>query len=152
MHDLWDILSSIATIIGAGVVTYTAILAIRQLKEMTRSRNLEAMLQVYELISSESARTLRRYIYENLISKPEDTTEEEHRIIEEVSVVRDRVGALVRAGLVPEDLLFQSHARMITRIWDKLEPYIAYHRQAHPEHVSYFENLANSARRYQEQN
>lgn len=147
-HGFWNYLSSFATIAGAGVVIYTALLAVRQLKEMTRSRNLEAMLRVYEMISSENARTLRRYIYESLLSDPEDISPEEQRIIEEVSVLFDRVGALVDAGLVPEDLLFQSHGRMISRIWDRLEPYISHYRQIHPGHVSYFESLARAARQY----
>jgi hypothetical protein len=103
------------------------------------------MLQVYELVSSEKARTLRKFVHENLISKPEDTTPEERQIIEEVSVVFDRVGALVSAGLVPQELLFQSHARMISRIWSRLEPYIIHYRQVHPGHVGYFESLAKGA-------
>jgi hypothetical protein len=106
------------------------------------------MLQVYELVSSEKARTLRKFVHENLISKPEDTTPEERQIIEEVSVVFDRVGALVSAGLVPQELLFQSHARMISRIWSRLEPYIIHYRQVHPGHVGYFESLAKGAQQY----
>jgi peroxiredoxin family protein len=61
--DFWNILSSVATVLGFAVVIYTTVVALGQLKEMTRARHLEAMLQVYEMIGSEEARKHRKYVY-----------------------------------------------------------------------------------------
>src|ERR1051325_4529892 len=72
--NFWSILASIATVLGFAVVSYTAIIALGQLKEMTKARHLEAMLQVYEMIGSESARKHRKFIYTELKSAPEALT------------------------------------------------------------------------------
>ncbi|HUC24576.1 MAG TPA: DUF4760 domain-containing protein [Streptosporangiaceae bacterium] len=148
---LWNILASVATIVAAIVVSFAAYLAVRQLKEMTKSRNLEGMLRIYEMIASEDARRSRRFIYEKLKSEPQDVSDEERRYVEDVSVMFDRVGALAEAGLIPEALLFQSHGEVITRMWDRLEPHILYRRRqpGNATHVSHFEKLAMSARKYQ---
>jgi hypothetical protein len=146
-QGFWSDLASLAGIIGAGVVIYAAVVAVRQLKEMARSRNLEAMLRVYELIASKEARASRRFIYTELSSEPDAVTSEELDKIEEVSVTFDRVGALVGAGLVPADLLFASHRDMIIRAWDRLAPYVAYHRlQRYAAYARHFEQLAGLAR------
>jgi hypothetical protein len=38
--DFWNILSSVATVLGFAVVIYTTVVALGQLKEMTRARHL----------------------------------------------------------------------------------------------------------------
>lgn len=147
---LWSAVSSAATVTGAVVVVYAAIVAVRQLKEMTRTRYLEAMLRVYELISSDDARDTRRYIYSELRSTPDALTLEEQRQVEKASVLLDRVGSLVAAGLVPADLVLSSHSTMIANLWDRLEPYIRFHRsQRYESYVRYFEELAIAAKSFQ---
>jgi hypothetical protein len=146
----WNVLASIATIIAAIVVVFAAYLTVRQLAEMTKSRHLEGMLKVYEMIGSDEARRSRRYIYEKLRSEPESVSESERSHIEEVSVLLDKIGALTESGLIPGALLFESHGVMIVRIWERLEPYILYYRQFRgPKYVRHFERLAVSAQRYE---
>lgn len=148
-QSFWSSAASIATIIGAGVVIYAAVVAVGQLKETTKTRHLEAMLRVYDMIASPGARASRRFIYSELKSAPGKVTSEEREKIEEVSVMFDRVGALVSAGLVPEDLLFASHREMIIRSWDKLAPYVEYSRlHRYPSFATYFELLASMARNH----
>ena len=149
-QNFWSIFASIATIIGVGVVICAALLALRQLRETTRARHLEAMLRVYEMIGSEDARSSRRFIYTQLKSNPEKITPQEQEKIEEVTVALDRIGTLVSANLVPKKLLFSSHCEMVILCWDKLSPYIMY-RRLHlddPTYATYFERLAGSARDY----
>jgi hypothetical protein len=149
-QNFWSSAASVATIIGAGVVIYAAVVAVGQLKEMTKTRHLEAMLRVYDMIASPEARASRRFIYSDLRSAPGKVTSEEREKIEDVSVMLDRVGALVSAGLVPQDLLFASHREMIIRSWDKLAPYVAYNRlHRYPSFASHFEQLASLARNHQ---
>ncbi|MFZ2361603.1 MAG: hypothetical protein WA040_19845 [Anaerolineae bacterium] len=147
--DFWSTLSSAATILGFAVVIYTAVVALGQLKEMTRARHLEAMLQVYEMIGSEEARKHRRFIYTELESKPEELTPSERKHVEQVSVTFDRIGKLVESGLIPRDELLESHCEVIIRSWKKLEPYILYHRHiVGGRHAQYFEHLAATAQEY----
>jgi len=149
-QNFWSNLASIATIIGAFVVICAALIAVSQLREMTKARHLEAMLRVYDMIGSEKARSSRNFIYTQLRSKPDTVTPEEREKIEEVSVMLDQVGSLVKAGLVPSDALFESHCEMITLSWKRLAPYIL-HRRRHLDSTfaSHFEQLAESARIYQ---
>lgn len=147
---LWSDLASIATIISAIVVIGAALLAVQQLREMSKARYLEGMLRVYDLIASEDARASRRFIYGELTSKPEAITAKEQEKVETVSVLLDRVGALVSAGLVPKDLLLASHHDMFIRSWDKLAPYIFYRRlHGDASYVIHFEQVADMARNFQ---
>jgi hypothetical protein len=149
-QNFWSGAASVATIIGASVVIYAAVVAVGQLKEMTKARHLEAMLRVYDMIGSPEARASRRFIYGELRSAPGRVTAEERENIEEVSVMLDRIGALVSAGLVPRDVLFASHREMIIRSWEKLAPYVTYNRlHRYPSFASHFEKLASLARNYQ---
>ena len=149
-QGFWSVAASAATIIGAAVVIYAAVVAVGQLKEMTKTRHLEAMLRVYDMIASPEARASRRFIYSELRSAPGRVTAAEREKIEEVSVMLDRVGALVSDGLVPKDLLFASHREMIIRSWEKLAPYVRHNRlHRYPSFAIYFEKLADMARNHQ---
>jgi hypothetical protein len=147
--DFWSMLASIATVLGVIVVIPTAIIALRQLKEMTKARHLEAMLQVYEMIGSESARKHRKFIYTELKSAPEALTSDEREHVEQISVTFDRIGKLVASDLIPKDELLSGHCEVIIRSWNKLEPYILHHRKVIGNyHAKHFETLANLAQEY----
>ncbi|MFZ4658456.1 MAG: DUF4760 domain-containing protein [Caldilineaceae bacterium] len=147
--NFWATLASIATVLGFAVVIWAAFVALAQLKEMTRSRHLEAMLQLYEMIGSDQARADRRYIYSKLKSSPENLSSEEWDYVEKVSVIFDRIGNLANHGLVPKDEFFESHCEIIIRSWTKLEPYIRYRRRLYGgRFANQFEQLANNASKY----
>lgn len=147
--NLWSTLASIATVIGVGFVIPTAVVALRQLKEMTKARHLEAMLKVYEMIGSESARKQRKFIYTELKSTPEELTFDEREQVEQICVAFDRIGILVGSDLIPKDELFAGHGQVIIRTWTKLEPYIKHHRKMIGNyHAKHFEALAALAQEY----
>ncbi|WP_305785328.1 hypothetical protein [Symbioplanes lichenis] len=103
-QQTWSIAASIAAVIGAVVVVCAALLTIRQLREMTKARHLAAMLQIYELIGSPDARAARRRIYRELKSEPSEVTNREREAIDDVAIILDRVGLLVKAELVPAEI------------------------------------------------
>lgn len=145
----WELLSSIVTVLGFFVLTYTAVVTLRQLKEMTKTRHLEGMLKVYEMIGSDEARKKRRYLYTQLSTKPENLTLEEREIIENVSVTFDRVGKLVEAGLVPRNELLASHCEIFIRTWRTVEPHIlSFRKVIGGRYVEHFEKLAKEAETY----
>lgn len=147
--DFWSMLADISTALGFGMVIYAAIVGLTHLREATRTRHLEAMLRVYEMIGSKHARAQRRFIYTQLRSTPEDLTPEEREVVEEVSVTFDKIGNLVEKGLVPEDELMTTHCEIFIRAWQTLEPYIMHYRQLISEnHVKSFERLYRIALDY----
>ena len=145
----WNIVASVAVVIQSLVVVCGIILAVNQLKEMTKTRHLEAMLRVYDMIGSPEARKQRRFIYAELKSKPGKLTSEEQEIMEQVSVTLDRIGKLAESGLMPQDDLLEGHYEVFIRTWKKLEPYIRHHRQiAGNRWVQHFEKFAKIAEDY----
>lgn len=150
---VWSILASMATVLGFVVVSYTAVVAMKQFREMTKSRHLEAMLKVYDKISSQEARNQRRFIYSRLKSPPEEITEEEREQVEQVSITMDNIGKLVKDGLVPAHELLDSHCEVFVRTWKKLHPYILHHRKIiGGRHVEHFEWLAVIAQQHYHKN
>lgn len=152
--SFWITLGSIVALLNFSVICYAAIITLKQLKEATRFRHLQAMLQVYEQIGSNDARASRRYIYTELTSPPGDETSVDRFHIETVSVALDRIGVLVKSKLVPETELFSGHWEMIVRCWRQLKPHIEHHRATlqSSSHVIHFEQLALSAEAYGQRN
>ncbi len=147
--EFWSIVSSVGTVVGVAVVIYAAIVALGQLKEMTKARHLEALLRVYDMIGSEPARKQRRIVYTELKSEPENLTSDERELVEQVTVMFERIGKLVESDLVPRNELFEGHCEVILRTWTKLEPYIRHHRSlAGGRHAQHFERLAVLAEEY----
>ena len=142
-------MSSVATVVGVAVVVYTAVVALNQLKEMTKARHLEALLRVYDMIGSETARKQRRIIYTELKSAPEALTHEERELVEHVTITFERIGKLVESDLVPMNELFEGHCEVIIRTWNKLERHIRHYRTlAGGRHAKHFERLAKLAKEY----
>ena len=142
-------MSSIATVATAAIAIVAAMFALVQVREMTRTRHLEAMLRVFEMLGAEDARKQRRFIYTQLKSSPNGLSAEEQWVVEQVTVTFDRLGRLVQMGLVPREELFQGHCEVVIRAWIRLKPYVYYHRsRVGGRHGHNFEELAKSAQEY----
>ncbi|MFC2104791.1 hypothetical protein ACFLS4_05520 [Bacteroidota bacterium] len=151
--EIWSIASSCVTVIGFTVVIFTAIIALRQFKEMIKSRHMEGLINVYELMGNEQARIDRYHIYNKLKKDPEKISLDDWKCIQRVSTSFDKIGLLVKAGLVPKKELLESHYEVFIRSWIKLEPYIKnYRKQIGGRHVNHFEELANEAKNYHQEN
>lgn len=147
---MWSVIASVSTTLGFGVVIVGTLLASRQLREMTRTRHLEAMLRIYELLAGEGPRSARRFIYTQLKNPPESVTAEEREQIEKVSIQMDTLGRLVSAGLVPTEQLLDGHAEVFIRAWTVLQPYVVHHRRLlGSRHGQSFEYLAGVAKEYE---
>lgn len=147
--NTWSDWGGIATIIAVVVAAIAAWPTYRQLAELVRTRKLEALTGVFELISSERARLDRRYIFHNLRNRPDEITPMDRDAIERVAVDFERVGSLVKLGLVPAEELLSHHAAVIARAWQVLEPYIAHRAtQLRGNYAQNFLWLGNEARGY----
>jgi hypothetical protein len=146
---LWSAVSAISAATGLAVVIFATIIGLQQLRELVRARHLDAIMRVYDMISSDDARSARRHVYTQLSADPPHTSAGDWRRIEEVCVVFDKVGAMTASQLVPEDELFKSHCLVILRSWVKVEPYVDYRESIlDSRYVSHFRDLAARAERY----
>jgi hypothetical protein len=141
--DGWIIAGVLAAISQTLIIAIAALVAVRQLRETSRQRKFDALLRVYRTIGSSDARENRRAIYEELPNSPEKLTPEQWRLVGDVAVMFDHIGALAKFALIDEKELLETHGPMIARLWSRLEPYIQYERaRLGPGRVAAFEALA----------
>lgn len=145
----WDAVTAIAAVISLIVVAYGVTVALRQLKELTRNRHLEAMLRVYELIGSDQARESRRFLYSHLESDPQHVDDNAWMHVDRVATLFDRIGSLAKANLIPIGELLDSHGDVLIRSWTAVEPYVNHRRRlTGARHVQNFEWLSALARNH----
>lgn len=149
---VWSAIAALAAVAGVCVVIAAAVITLSQLRELVRARHVDAMFRVYDLIGSEAARDARRYVHVDLTAPPGEISTVDLDNIEKVAVTLDRVGALVSAGLVPEDELMASHAEVFLRTWSKLEPYLKQRGAdlglSPASYMPHYRELASRARQY----
>jgi hypothetical protein len=145
--DGWIIAGVLAAICQTAIIAVAAVIAVNQLRETSRQRKFDALLRVYRTIGSSEARNDRRVIYEELPAFPEKLTPDQWRLVGDVAVMFDHVGALAKFKLIDEDELLETHSRMISRLWSRLDPYIQYERDrlGDGQMVAAFEALAKRA-------
>lgn len=150
--DFWAILASLSTIISAGVIIYAAIVAVGQLREMTRARQLEATREIFAHLETPEARELRKFVYE-LTGKPEDLSEYYQGKVLSVIATLDNVGFLVNLGLMPKDTMLPFYYDIFLKCWKKLKPYVEYQRDKRglKKYAANLENVAKLSEEYRKQ-
>lgn len=120
----WSDWGGIATVFAVAVAAIAAWPAYRQFAELVRTRKLQALSGVFEIISSERARTDRRYVFHHLTGDTTTISPTDRDAIERVAVDFEQIGSLMKHGLVPKEELLVHHAAVIARTWQVLKPYI----------------------------
>ena len=131
-------------LIGLGI-------AVRQAREASKIRRLQATRDLIGEIGNEEVRRARRWVleteklsmasrhsFEDLQGEARQTElkrvhegldEQERGQAFRVAVALDRVGFLVSQGLIPEDALFEWQQDEIVQIWQKLKLLVFYVRE-----------------------
>ena len=149
----WSAVSAIGSVLALLFVAVASWIALRQFKELVRTRHLDGILRVYDLIGSQDARAARRFVFTQLQSAPGQLTDSERENVEYIAVTMDRVGFLTINGLIPEKELLESHCEVFFRTWDKVGPHITWREQATGDrYAPHYRALAERARKYYEQN
>lgn len=140
--ELWTAVAAIAAAIQTIVVLVAAVLAIRQLREATRARSLDAFLAISEDLKKEEAVEARKIIYTQLANS-EILSEEQKKKIESICVTFDKMGVLVKHGLIPKDVAFSMYFDVVLRIWKHVEPFVIQERERRKNDIwmMYFETL-----------
>jgi hypothetical protein len=148
----YRIAADISTIVACVVFVVTLLVTWRRVTEATKSRHLEGMLRVLDILGSEEARSERRSLYLKYNRgklDPATLQDEERRLSERVCIPFDRVGVLVDAHLVPEDDILKYHYDIILRSWSILEPLVKdYQCRLGRQYYGCFAELAQKAQKY----
>jgi hypothetical protein len=176
MDQLWSALTAIGTLLSALVITVTVIMAARQvrltqeqvratnrnLEQLQRTTQLEGVMEIFRELSApqvqESAHFIRTELFEKMkdpsfrasASKPVVTDTSVHK---ELVLMRlfERIGAIVKHGLIDPSVMFDVAHPVVTIMWEILDEsgYFAMRQKSVGGPVwENFEYLYRAARRW----
>lgn len=119
----WQEFAAFITVVQFIVVIIALIYARQQMKEATSSRKLLATTQLLNEIGAPHIRKARDYVFYRLKPISHDLSsisEEDLDTIRSVAVAYDRVGYMIKQGLMPEKALFDFQCDEIDQLWQKI--------------------------------
>jgi hypothetical protein len=126
--ELWALIESLSTALGAALVIGASVFAIGELNEATAARLLDVADRLFDDLNSEESIEARRWVYRQLPDNPQDglasLTEEGQRHVKKVLNSLDRIAFMTQQGWIPEETLMPWMNPMVVKIWDKLGPYV----------------------------
>ena len=144
----WQDVAALFTIVQAVVVVIALFYAWHQLREATRSRELNATIQLWTEIGAPEIRKARGYVLYELPPNC-DVSKLNRDEVSSLAVAYDRVGFMIFEELLPPrafKALFTFHGDDIGLVWNKIKPFVDYTREvADPKRPNYckcFEQLA----------
>jgi hypothetical protein len=120
----------------------------RDLRELSTSRNVEALNAIFNIIADPKAVEDRHHVYNELPAKS-PLTRSHFEIADRVLRQLDYVGLLIRFRLVNEDIIMELYYKMFIRCSMKLKHHIEYQRKKRGnEYRKHFEWLCNRSEIY----
>jgi hypothetical protein len=172
----WEALTAISTAATALVILVTAVYAARQVRAMNaqskamtaqidhlrRATQLSGIMAIFDEWQSPHLRESYSFVMTEFTERMKD--EQFHAeavgpsprddVHKEVLVLRDmeRVGTLVKTGLLDTDALFEYASFYMTQLWQRLEPLVRDQRRlsGNEGYWENFEYLAAGAKRFLE--
>ena len=154
-NSLIATIESAATAITAAAVFGAGYFAYKELSEIENTRYMDIADRLFGELNSQENIEARRRIFQNLNETPEDIGKELEELqredrdaMKKVLNSLDRVAFLTRDGWIPDDLILPWMHPMISKSWEKLEPYVLYERERRDEPY-YYEHAGELAKRCQ---
>lgn len=113
----------------------------KQLNGAEKARKLQATRELINELGSEDLRKDRWWVLYEMDSDLTKLSKCELWRARRVAVAYDRVGFMVKQGLVQEDALFDFQKDEIKMLWEKLEPIVKEEQKNRPNHCKRFEYL-----------
>jgi hypothetical protein len=146
--SFWAMTEATATAVTAATVLGGAILAYRELSEVSATRHMEVADRLFDELNDPTHVEARRRVFQNLPDDPAVgialLAEQERDAIKQVLNSLDRVAFLTQAGWIPEDMIMPWMSPMILKAWIKLKPWVDYEaeRRHEPEYYRQVRALA----------
>lgn len=146
--NFWAMTEAMATAVTAAAVLGGAILAYRELSEVSTTRHMEVADRLFDELNDPANIDARRRVYQRLPDDPEsgiDRLDDADRAaIKQVLNSLDRVAFLTQAGWIPEDMVMPWMSPMIVKSWIKLEPWVKFEsvRRKEPDYYRQVRMLA----------
>ena len=142
----WADIASIAQTAECIFILIGLIYAASQLRESGQSRKLQSLREILNEIGTDDIRDARNWILSNIPPNKELTkkrlTKENEKKVHDLSVAYDRVGLMLKLGLIPEKEFFEFQGNDIEELWNRLKTTIYKSRSVRPQHCKNFEYMA----------
>jgi hypothetical protein len=151
MSDIWDMISAISTAFSAVVIFVAAIIAVWQLCEMRKARQLDAFINLIQILQDEKIREARGILLEKLSKKEfKEWTDDERKQADKACQAYDIVGMMSSKKHIDSKLAAEWHNSII-KCWKAAEPMIMQYRKKRGKDFWHdFETLYEIARKYEE--
>jgi hypothetical protein len=111
-------------------VSITVLLGLRQLKEMSAARQVEALSRAFDQLSSRETLEARFDISTHQLAPPGQQTEYEYRIVDQVWRAYERLGIMAKFNLISRDIVLTAWSHSIVTQWEAVESFIRHERTA----------------------
>jgi len=153
--NLLEVIGAIASIVTAIIAVIGIYPLFRSLMQSERSLRFGVYSQILETL--EKTRQARHLLYDEVPKEPSATSlsklsPDQTEQLDELARAFDKLGLLVKHGVVPLDFVFDFYSRPIVVAWHRLEPHITEERRKRnqPGHMAKFEMLAIEAKKHRD--
>lgn len=146
LTDLASLAQMVEAVIAIVIFAYASVVA-REFRESIKTRYLDGMKYVRDLIATPEAGEKRDWVYNELGNVTRPLSREDADRVRAICRDFDFIGLLCRKGLLPTEIITETYSRNILEMWDRLRPSVEELRQtAHdPYYYLEFEWLALKA-------
>ena len=149
-QELMATIEAISTAVAAAAVFGAGYIAYKELSEVAHTRYMDIADRLFEDLNSPEHIEARRRIFQNLTQNPKEDLvklkKEDRDAMKKVLNSLDHVAFLTREGWIPDDIIMPWMHPMISKSWEKLEPYVVYERERRDEPY-YYEHAGKLAER-----
>jgi len=147
--DQWTAIAAICAIVQTIIVFAGIAYAAWQLRASRRSHELAAQINLHMQIDSNEAYEDRWKLF-NLLPDDLRGSDDEHFLMHRVVSEFNSLGDLVNRKIVKFELISNSHARPISRVWQRVEPWVEARRERDPQFAAAFGKLGKTCREWDE--
>jgi len=150
LNNGWNIITAISTAVMAIAVSVTVGFAIKQLKAIKKSRQLDAFTNFIQFLQQEDVREARRILIEKLSKKRDfgSWSEDEIRQAEKACHTYDTTGMMDAKKFIEKDFIAKENRNSIAQCWQAAKPMIdEYRKKRGKDFWHNFEDLYEKARK-----
>ena len=150
---IWDMIGAISTAFMAFVIFVAAFIAVWQLCEMRKARQLDAFINLIQFLQREDIREARRVLIEDLSKKKDfgSWSKDEIRQAEKACHTYDSAGIMDAKEFIGKHFIAKENHNSIAQCWEAAKPMIEkYRNKRGKDFWANFEELYKIARKYEE--
>jgi len=125
----WNMIGAISTASMAVVILCTAIFAVLQLKEVSRSRKVTAFMNLSQFLQQQEIREARGALIQASGKDLKDWSQDEIKAAEKACSSYDVAGIMVSRKLIERDLIVNEWRDSIIKCWEAAKPMIIEYRR-----------------------